>query len=131
MGSFLSGVTGDEAAAHLDDLVAIYWLGMTRPLPAPPKTSCMYAETRRSNVAPGNAAAFAAREWSNKSSTGALWGEHDDGDHRRVGLVTMPDLLREPADAVPLDNAGGEPHLFGLLATRIWTPLLAKEAINS
>ena len=131
IGSFLAGVTADEAAAHLDDLVAIYRLGMTLPLPAPPKTSCAYAEKRRSNVAPANAAAFAEREWSSKSSTGAMWGEHDDGDHRRVGLVTMADLLAEPADAVPLDNAGGEPHLFGLLATRIWTPLLAKEAINT
>ena len=57
--------------------------------------------------------------------------EHADEDHRRVGLVRLEELLREPADAVPLDNPTGEPHLFGLLATRVWTPLLEHEEITS
>ena len=44
-----------------------------------------------------------------------------------MGLATVDDLTATAADAVPLENPDGEPHLFGLLATRIWTPLLGRE----
>jgi exodeoxyribonuclease V gamma subunit len=131
VGSFLHGVSGADAPDLLDDLVRIYRLGMTRPLPVPPKTACAYAEKRRSDMAPANALTYAARKWSSKSGTGATWGEFDDGDHRRVGLVTVEDLVAQPADAVPLPNPGGEPHLFGLLATAVWSPLLAHEALRT
>ena len=52
VGSFLRGVTGEDARAHLDDLVRIYRLGLTRPLPMPPKTACTYAEKRRDGKNP-------------------------------------------------------------------------------
>jgi exodeoxyribonuclease V gamma subunit len=132
MWSLLGPVGPDEALHLLDDLVTIHRIGLTRPLPAPPKTSCAYATCRGKNMAPANALASAGQSWVSKSSnTGALWGEHDDGDHRRVGLVTLADLTAAGPDAVPLDNPDDEPHLFGLLATRIWSPLLAKEVIRS
>lgn len=131
MWSLLGPVTADDALRLLDELVAIHRIGMTRPLPAPPKTSCAYATGRRRGMAPANALELAGRSWRSRSGTGDLWGEHDDGDHRRVGLETLADLTEAASDAVPLDNPDDEPHLFGLLATRIWTPLLAAEEVRS
>ncbi len=131
MWSLLGPVTPEDAVRLLDELVTIHRLGMTRPLPAPPKTSCAYATCRGRGMAPANALEVAGRSWMSKSNSGDLWGEHDDGDHRRVGLVTLGDLTGIPATAVPLDNPDGEPHLFGLLATRVWAPLLATEVVRS
>jgi exodeoxyribonuclease V gamma subunit len=131
-GSFVRDVAREDALRYLDDLVWIYRLGLTRPLPIPPKTSCGYATCRFKDVPVPAALTLAAREWTSTSSkTGETWGEHKDDDHRRVGLVTFQDLVREPAHAVPLDNPRAEPYLFGLLATRIWTPLLSSEDLRT
>ena len=130
IGSFMGGVSAEEAQGHLDELVRIYALGLTRPLPAPPKTSCAYASARARNLSPENACAIAGKEWRMRSKSGAVWGEFDDGDHRRVGFVDLEHLLADPPDAVPLDNPDDEPHVFGLLATAIWAPLLAHEDLT-
>jgi exodeoxyribonuclease V gamma subunit len=130
IGSFLGGVSGEQARAHLDELVRIYALGLTRPLPAPPKTSCAYASARARNMSPENACALAGKEWRTRAKSGAVWGEFDDGDHRRVEYVDIEDLLADPANVVPLPNPTDEPHLFGLLATTIWAPLLAHEDLT-
>ncbi len=130
IGSFLGGVSAEAARGLLDDLVRIYALGLTRPLPAPPRTACAYASARARNVSPQNACAFADKEWRTRARSGAVWGEFDDGDHRRVGFADLADLLVHPADGAPLDNPTDEPHLFGLLATTIWTPLLAHEDLT-
>lgn len=128
LGSFLRPVPADEARDHLDRLVAVYRLGLTRPLPVPPKTACAYAEKRRSDVNPDTAAQFAGRQWLTAGSSGT-WGEYDDGDHRRCGLRTLEDLLAD-APVADLPHAE-EPHLFGQLARTIWTPLLEAEEITS
>ena len=126
-GSFLGPVPPDRARAHLDGLVAVYRLGLTRPLPVPPRTACAYADKRRGGVNPDNAAQFAGKQWVTQSNT-RTWGEHDDGDHRRCGLRSLDDLLSEgPVPGLPYDD---EPHLFGQLARAIWTPLLEVEDIN-
>jgi exodeoxyribonuclease V gamma subunit len=130
VGSFMRDVTRDDALRHLEDLVTIHRIGLTRPLPAPPKASCAYAARRGNGLAPANALAFAGKEWSRKSATGEMWGEYD-ADHARAGLETFADLVAASPDDVPLANPTGEPHLFGLLATTIWTPLLAHEVLKS
>jgi exodeoxyribonuclease V gamma subunit len=130
VGSFLRDVEPDDARRHLDDLVTIHRIGLTRPLPAPPKTCCAYASRRGNGAAPSNALTLAGKEWSRKSSTGEMWGEYD-ADHDRAGLVTFADLVAATPDAVPLANPTGEPHLFGLLATTIWTPLLQHEELTT
>ena len=136
VGSFVTGVPQAEAQAHLDTLVAIHRLGLTRPLPLPPKTACAYAEKRRGGTNPTTAAGLAGREWASKSGSGASWGEFDDGDHRRVGLLTMADLLAAGPETaggyvVPADDLTDEPHLFGLLARTVWTPLLEAEVFHT
>jgi exodeoxyribonuclease V gamma subunit len=128
LGSFIRPVAGEEALEQLDRLVSVYRLGLTRPLPVPPKTACAYAEKRSAGSNPDNAAQLAGREWSTKANA-TSWGEFDDGDHRRCGLRTMADLLLDPP--VPGLPYAEEPHLFGQLARTIWTPLLEVEAIES
>ncbi|HEX6246319.1 MAG TPA: exodeoxyribonuclease V subunit gamma, partial [Nocardioidaceae bacterium] len=128
LGSFVQGVSPETTLEALDGLVAVYRLGLTRPLPVPPRTACAYAEKRRAGVNPENAASFAGKEWRTQGNNGA-WGEFDDGDHRRCGLRSLDDLLSErPVPGLPYDD---EPHLFGQLARTIWTPLLEVEAIKA
>jgi exodeoxyribonuclease V gamma subunit len=128
LGSFLGPVTTDLARQCLDELVAVHRLGLTRPLPAPPRTALAYAEKRRGGANPDNAAAFAGKQWVTQGGAKA-WGEYDDGDHRRCGLRTLDDLLTEgPVPPMLYDD---EPHLFGQLARTVWTPLLDAEVINS
>jgi exodeoxyribonuclease V gamma subunit len=127
-GSFLDSVSPDRAREHLDRLVEVYRLGLTRPLPVPPRTACAYAEKRSSGSNPGNAAQLAGKEWLTKGNARS-WGEYDDGDHRRCDLRSLDDLLADPP--VPDLPYADEPHLFGQLARTIWTPLLEREAIES
>jgi exodeoxyribonuclease V gamma subunit len=130
VGAFVaSGQVSPQAAlAALDRLVGVYHLGLTRPLPVPPKTACAYAEKRRDGVNPETAAGFAGKKWRSQGSNGA-WGEFDDGDHRRCGLRAMEDLRAElPVEGLEYDD---EPHLFGQLARAIWTPLLEVEDRSS
>ncbi len=124
IGSFLTGPEPDVAAQHLDTLIALYRLGLTRPLPVPPKTAHAYADKRR-KTNPQNAAALASKEWETKGQGNSAYGEFDDGDHRRVRLTTMHDLLAEPP--CPDEQYADEPHRFGQLARIIWTPLLEAE----
>lgn len=126
-GSFLGPVDPEEARVHLDALVAVYRLGLTRPLPVPPKTACAYAERRSRNLGPDNALALAGQEWMKKGNNNT-WGEYDDGDHRRCGLRELEDLVEDgPVPGIGYDD---EPHLFGQLARSVWTPLLTAEVIN-
>ncbi len=117
-----------RAAAALDDLVALYRLGRRQPLPLSPRTSCCYAEKRRSGSPPGACQAKASTEWR-RSFDGRDIGEHDDVDHRRVwGDAPFEALLGEPARA---DLAWpDEDSLFGQLARIVWQPLLDAESVS-
>jgi exodeoxyribonuclease V gamma subunit len=130
VGAFVApGRVSPQAALEaLDRLVGVYHLGLTRPLPVPPRTACAYAEKRRDGINPETAASFAGRKWRSQGSNGA-WGEFDDGDHRRCGLRAMADLRAEsPVEGLEYDD---EPDLFGQLARAIWTPLLEVEETRS
>jgi hypothetical protein len=94
----------------------------------PPKTACAYAEKRRNDVNPENAAQMASKSWMTRGNN-KTWGEYDDGDHRRCGLRSFDDLVAAPP--VPGLPYADEPHLFGQLARAIWTPLLEAEVIES
>ena len=89
VGSFLRGVTGEDARAHLDDLVRIYRLGLTRPLPMPPKTACTYAEKRRDGKNPDIAIGLAQRNWIAKRKDGTVFPAlvTDAGIYRNGTLV--------------------------------------------
>jgi exodeoxyribonuclease V gamma subunit len=127
VGSFLAVVPRERAIQLLDQLVSLYRLGLTCPLPVPPKTAAAYADKRLKGCNPSNAKAFAGQEWVVQAQQRS-WGEFDDGDHRRVRLQTMNDLIRQPVD--PSEEYADEPHRFGQLARTIWTPMLDAEDIQ-
>jgi exodeoxyribonuclease V gamma subunit len=128
-GSFLGGVTPDEALAHLDALVQVYRTGLTFPLPLSPKTSCAYAEKRGSQRSVHTAVKYAADTWRKKGFGPRDQGEFGDVHHQLVwGDVHLDALLRHLPDAD--GTYPEEPHLFGQLASRVWSPLLAAEVIR-
>jgi len=128
VGSFLTAVPRERAIELLDQLVRLYRLGLTCPLPVPPKTAAAYAEKRRRGCNPANSKEFAGQEWEKQGQNNSRYGEFDDGDHRRVRLQTMNDLIHQPVD--PSEEYADEPHRFGQLARTIWTPMLAAEDIQ-
>jgi exodeoxyribonuclease V gamma subunit len=127
--SRLSGVDPSDAVPRLAALVEVYRLGMCLPLPMPPKTACAYAGKRLRAATPNAAAAFAGQQWR-KGSGENEQGEFADVDHQRVwDDAGMSALLEAPAD--PHDTAWpDEPHRFGQLARRVWTPLLQAETVT-
>jgi exodeoxyribonuclease V gamma subunit len=129
--SFLSGVGPQDALAHLDTLVRIYRTGLTFPLPLPPDTSCRYAEKRAEGKSVGTAVKFAGYAWRRKGRSGPEeFGEFDDAQHRLVwGDAQMPALLDRAPE--PDGTFPEEPHLFGQLARRVWSPLLDAEKVSS
>ncbi|MGH3318418.1 MAG: exodeoxyribonuclease V subunit gamma, partial [Nocardioidaceae bacterium] len=126
LGSFLGGVSPEEALAHLDALVQVYRTGLTFPLPLSPKTSCAYAEKRGGDKSVHTAVKYAGDSWRKKGFGPKDQGEFDDVHHQLVwGDVHLDALLRHLPDAD--GTYPEEPHLFGQLARRVWAPLLAAE----
>jgi exodeoxyribonuclease V gamma subunit len=124
--SRLAGVPQETACEVLDDLVQTFRAGLCSPLPIPPATAGAYAEKRAAGLSEATAVAFAGRSW--RSSSGrTVMGDSTDADHLRVwGDASLADLTGIPAD--PSDRRWpDEPHLFGQLARRVWTPLLEAE----
>jgi exodeoxyribonuclease V gamma subunit len=99
----LPALTGDEALAHLVDIVAMYDDGMRAPLPLICKTSAAYAES-------GDDAA--AKEWTSEYE----WPK-EDADAEHV-LALGGQLTYEELSAMPD---------FPELAHRLWDPVLARE----
>ncbi|MDQ4085351.1 MAG: exodeoxyribonuclease V subunit gamma [Actinomycetota bacterium] len=129
VGSFLGELGAQDACTHLDTLVQIYRTGLTFPLPLPPKTSCGYAEKRADGKSPFAAAKYAGYAWRQKGYGPEEQGEFDDVHHRLVwGDAQMQALLDHAPE--PDGTYPEEPHLFGQLARRLWSPLLAAEAIR-
>jgi exodeoxyribonuclease V gamma subunit len=126
LGSFLGGISPQDALTHLDALVRIYRTGMTFPLPLPPETSCRYAEKRAEGKSVHTAVKFAGYAWRSKGSGPEAFGEFDDAQNRLVwGDSQLQDLFRHAPE--PDGTYPEEPHLFGQLARRVWSPLLAAE----
>ncbi|HEX6150322.1 exodeoxyribonuclease V subunit gamma [Nocardioides sp.] len=103
-----------RAAIWLADLVALYDAGRTRPLPAPLKTACRWAEARAAELLgnPTSPLTAAEREWTtDPHNTYGITGEDADPWHVKAFGASAPlsDLL-----------AAG----LGDLAWRIWEPLV-------
>ena len=126
LGSFLRDVSPQDALAHLDTLVKVYRTGLTFPLPLPPETSCRYAEKRGDGKSVHTAVTYARSAWRRKGSGPQEFGEFGDAQNRLVwGDVQIQALLDHPPEAD--GTYPEEPHLFGQLARRVWSPLLAAE----
>ena len=109
----------------LRELVDLRDRGLCEPLPVAPGASAAYAERRRGGASVEEAVETASKEW------GSLFG--DDKDRHLVYVhgdgVPLSALLAEP----PADDErswSDDPSRFGVLARRLWTPLLAVESVG-
>jgi exodeoxyribonuclease V gamma subunit len=127
--SRLRGVDADQARARLGELITLYREGLCRPLPIPPATAHGYAERRHRGIGPRPSETYAGKAWRSGSGQ-KQFGDFDDTHHRTVwGEADLAALLAEPPD--PADPEWPEePHRFGQLARRVWSPLLAAEEMH-
>jgi exodeoxyribonuclease V gamma subunit len=116
----------DDAAAALEELVALYRAGLRSPLPVPLKTAAAYAARRNATDA-ATARQGADQEWAG----GRFPGEQDDPEHVLLYGPKAPlDVLTTQR---PGPGEGGpgwhrdETDRFGLLARRLWGRLLDAE----
>lgn len=115
----ISAPSPEVARDLLGRYLALYRLGLSTPLPAPPRAGERLASLRRRG--------FDAR--SSEDVAGAVrksWGW--DSDRHWEAFFRFPGLLDIPATTVALPGPDtGEPSLFGALAQLIWEPLLEWE----
>ncbi len=127
--STIRPVPHPTARTLLLDLVALYRSGLETPLPMPCKTAEAYAGQRRRGRRPNSARAVAGQAWADGNQ---VPGEQSDPEHvlLRGAVVAFDELLGEPAterdlvDGWPADEEGDR---FGVLARRVWEPLLRYE----
>jgi exodeoxyribonuclease V gamma subunit len=116
-----------EARLALDELVALYRVGLRAPLPLPVKTAAAYAERRNHSDTP-SAREGAEREWL----TDRFPGEQADAEHVLLYGAAAP--LSVLTTQRPVAGEGGagwhadETDRFGLLARRLWGRLLDAES---
>ena len=127
--STLGPVPPEVAHSLLLQLVALYRAGLAAPLPVPCKSGEAYAAQRARARRPHSARYPATQQWNDSN---LVPGEQSDPEHVLLhgGTVDFEQLLAEratPADLVngwPGDEEGDR---FGVLARRIWEPLLRHE----
>ena len=108
-----------DPLVSLRELVALYDAGRREPLPLPLKASYAWANARRNERDPRDAA---DKEWS--SDYGAK--EHAEPAHVRVwGEFAPVDVLLGPPRAG--EEFDGEDTRLGALAMRLWQPLFVAE----
>ena len=103
------------SAALLGRYLALYALGLSRPLPALPRVGERLARLRRRSTEaehPDQLARALEKEW-----------EWDSDDNWRA-FFAWPEVLRLPAASVALPADTAEPSLVGALAQLVWSPLL-------
>ncbi len=114
----------DVAVALLAQLVDLYRAGLRAPLPLPVKTSAEYAFLRDRGRSVTLARKLAAKKWDDDRYP----GEASDDEHVLLHGTDAPlDVLTEqvPYDGESYDD---ERDRFGVLARRLWQPLLDHEA---
>ncbi len=119
----------DTAARHLSDLLDLYARGLREPLPMTPKASHAYAAARNGGEPPDAALSAAAAAWTGSRGS----GEAEDRCHQLVwGAVPEFRLLlaQPPGAAESGADWPQEPTRFGVLARRLWDPLLAAETVD-
>jgi exodeoxyribonuclease V gamma subunit len=118
----LRGVDPVEARGILIDLVALRDIGLREPLPFAVKASEVYADRRQRGQDEDDARDAARRSWE----SGQYPGEDADRAHLLVlgGKVPFAEFAAAPAGT---ESWPDESTRFGVLARRLWTPLLEVE----
>ena len=117
----LLGPAPDEPLSLLEDLVDLYDQGRREPLPLPLKASFAWAGARRVGDDPREAA---AKKWR----SARFPGEDADPAHVRV-WGPHPPLECLLADVPSEEILGEETTQLGVLAARLWGPLLRSEVV--
>lgn len=108
----------EAASALLGRYLAIYALGLSRPLPALPRLGAEWVSYRLSHRDPHD------RLVSRKNFQ-RCWDY--DSDASWESFFEFPGVLDLPLDGLDLPGAHGETTLVGALAASIWTPILDSE----
>lgn len=109
----------EVACGLLGRYLALYALGMSRPLPALPRLGAAWADYRASRRDPGD-------PLISRKNLKRCW-EWESDDYWST-FFTFPELLDLPVAGVAIPDADPrEPTLVGALAMCIWEPLLAAE----
>jgi exodeoxyribonuclease V gamma subunit len=121
--SVLGPVSSQFATTVLADLVDLYRVGLTEPLPLPPATAAEYARIRKEDKPLENLRERLVKEWDR---------ERDPEYERFFGAGVTFQQLTRPASR-PEEERGSlaEPSRFGTLARRLWHPLLISEELGS
>jgi exodeoxyribonuclease V gamma subunit len=121
----LSGVDVATAERVLGELVQLRDAGLREPLPLAVETSALYTERRIRGADIVDAVPAARSRWESDT----FGPENADPENVLVfgSHVTLSQLMA--ATPAALDGAGEpeEPSRFGVLARRVWTPLLNHE----
>jgi exodeoxyribonuclease V gamma subunit len=117
----LRGIDPADARGILTGLVALRDTGLREPLPIAVKATEAYADRRHRGQDESDAHDAARRRWE----SGQYPGEDADPAHLLVlgGKVPFADFAALPA----VDERWPETSRFGVLARRLWTPLLDVE----
>lgn len=125
------GERRERALAELTAVVELYDRGMCSPLPLVCATSAAWADARNRANSEEESAQAADDAWRD----GLFPGETSDIEHRYVwgGRVRLDQLQHEIPG--PTERGPGWPDTetsrFGVLARRLWDPILAHEQLGS
>ncbi|WP_431970287.1 exodeoxyribonuclease V subunit gamma [Nocardia sp. bgisy134] len=123
--SVLTAPDAPAAVAILRELVRLRDAGLCEPLPIAPTATAAYAERRFRGASADEAFAAAEREFNGGPNGPGAFGDHTDRHLRYVwgSAPRLEHLMDTPAPA----GEPGETTRFGVLARRLWAPLLGAE----
>ncbi len=119
------------ARATLADLVDLYDRGLRAPLPIPIRTAACYAASRHGGALPQDAEEVAIREWRTTRDSQIPGEDSDNANVQAWGIGTSFASLLDEQPAADERWSGEEPHRFGELTMRLWSPLLDRELSGS
>lgn len=122
----LQAPTAEQALTILAELVTLLRSGTATALPLPMSTAALYAEKRRAGVNPEAARHLAEnKRW--KSTRGKYERRREQDDPEMTALYGQDAPLAAVLAASPLtdENWFDEQTRFGMLARRVWEPIIA------
>jgi exodeoxyribonuclease V gamma subunit len=125
LSSTLGPIDPADARRQLADLVDLRDRGLRQPLPMAAKTSEAYASKRNRGQSVASAVNSAGYAWNTRDFPGE---QEDEAQQILWGSKPSMAMLRA-ASPWPDESAADETNRFGVLARRLWAPILASERL--